>query len=39
MYDTAKQEGDAPGSDTESDPAEKKKKEGEIEDADFEVVD
>ena len=39
MYDTAKQEGDAPGPDTESDPAEKKKKEGEIEDADFEVVD
>ena len=39
MYDTAKQEGDAPGSDTESDPAKKKKKEGEIEDADFEVVD
>jgi len=39
MYDTAKQEGEAPGSDTESDPAEKKKKEGEIEDADFEVVD
>jgi len=39
MYDSAKQEGEAPGSDTESDPAEKKKKEGEIEDADFEVVD
>ena len=39
MYDTAKQDGDAPGPDTESDPAEKKKKEGEIEDADFEVVD
>ena len=39
MYDTAKQEGEAPGPDTESDPAEKKKKEGEIEDADFEVVD
>ena len=39
MYDTAKQEGDAPGPDKESDPAEKKKKEGEIEDADFEVVD
>ena len=39
MYDTAKQEGDAPGLDTESDPAKKKKKEGEIEDADFEVVD
>ena len=39
MYDTAKQEGPAPGPDTESDPAEKKKKEGEIEDADFEVVD
>ena len=39
MYDTAKQEGEAPGSDTGSDPAEKKKKEGEIEDADFEVVD
>jgi len=38
MYDTAKQDGDAPGPDTESDPAEKKKKEGEIEDADFEVV-
>ncbi len=39
MYDSAKQEGEAPGPDTESDPAEKKKKEGEIEDADFEVVD
>ena len=39
MYDTAKQDGDAPGPDTESDPAEKKKKEGEIQDADFEVVD
>ena len=39
MYDTAKQEGEAPGPDKESDPAEKKKKEGEIEDADFEVVD
>ena len=39
MYDTAKQEGDAPRPDTESDPAKKKKKEGEIEDADFEVVD
>ena len=39
MYDTAKQDGAAPGPDTESDPAEKKKKEGEIEDADFEVVD
>ena len=39
MYDTAKQEGEAHGPDTESDPAEKKKKEGEIEDTDFEVVD
>ena len=39
MYDTTKQEGEAPGPDKESDPAEKKKKEGEIEDADFEVVD
>ncbi len=39
MYDTAKQEGEAPGPDKESDTAEKKKKEGEIEDADFEVVD
>ena len=39
MYDSAKQEGEAPGPDTESDPAKKKKKEGEIEDADFEVVD
>ena len=39
MYDSAKQEGEAPGPDKESDPAEKKKKEGEIEDADFEVVD
>ena len=39
MYDTAKEDGSSPGADTESDPAEKKKKEGEIEDADFEVVD
>ena len=39
MYDTAKPDGDAPGPEPESDPAGKKKKEGEIEDADFEVVD
>ena len=39
MNDTANPDGDTPGPETESDPAEKKKKEGEIEDADFEVVD
>jgi len=39
MYDTANPDADAPGPESGSDPAEKKKKEGEIEDADFEVVD
>ena len=39
MYDTANQDADVPGPESESGTADKKKKEGEIEDADFEVVD
>ena len=39
MYDTAKQEDGAPNADPAGGPEGKKKKEGEIEDADFEVVD
>jgi len=39
MYDATKSDEDTPGFEPELDPEEKKKKEGEIEDADFEVVD
>ena len=39
MYDATKSDEDTPGPEPELDPAERKKKEGEIEDADFEVVD
>ena len=38
LYDTSKQEEGAPGAAPEGEPAASKKKEGEIEDADFEVV-
>jgi molecular chaperone DnaK len=39
MYESAKQEEGAPSAAPEGEPTEKKMKEGEIEDADFEVVD
>ena len=39
MYDTANQDADVPGPESESGTTDKKKKEGEIEDSDFEVVD
>ena len=39
LYDATKQEENTGEGQTASEPSEKKKKEGEIEDADFEVVD